>query len=176
MKLLHFKYVFVFAFAALLFTGCTEDETALDTEATRSSNTVRPYGLITPERMVELNSNWYKTRVPVIESKLGFEDNHSVRFPIEELENYLKYAKNEAKELGYELDGVRIYFAAYSTDEPGDKAGMSTVFIAPTGYETKHSESMFFSMRTQSIGGDIPGGSGLNYGQSGPPPPPAYPN
>ncbi|MGV6832140.1 MAG: hypothetical protein ACWA5P_11345 [bacterium] len=162
---LHWAVVLLFSLA--LFTGCTEDETNLETEATRSSDMVRPYGLISPDRMVELNQNWNTTRAQAIQGKLGIEDNQSVQFSLEELRNFLNYAEKEAQELGYEMDGVRIYFAAYSMSEPGDKAGLATAFFAPTGVSLNDTEG--------KKKGDIPGARGLNIGGQGNPPGADYP-
>lgn len=136
------------------------------------------YGLISPERMSELDANWSDTRVKPIETALGFADNRSVRFSLEDLQNYLNYAENEANTLGYKMKGVRVYFTACSSNEPNEKAGYAMVFFASIGTKAKSSEaSMFSFLLPQSEGGngDIPGGSGLNKGANGEPPSANYP-
>jgi len=68
------------------------------------------------------------------------------------MREYLKYAENESKELGY-----------------------TTMFMEPTGVENfSQGNSTLFNMLPPG-GGDIPGGSALNDGNMGNPPPSNYP-
>tara|TARA_R100000951_G_C2564388_1_gene156657 strand:- start:79 stop:345 length:267 start_codon:yes stop_codon:yes gene_type:complete len=84
---------------------------------------------------------------------------------------YLKYAENEFKELGYTMDGVRVYLGAYPTEA---EVGYTTMFMVPTGVENiSQGNSSLFNMLPPG-GGDIPGG-GLNGGGPGMPPPANYP-
>ncbi|MGC1631397.1 MAG: hypothetical protein WA749_04710, partial [Gelidibacter sp.] len=82
------------------------------------------------------------------------------------------YAEKEAEELGYTMDGVRIYLGAHP-DQNGE-AGYTTMFFIPTGRSHKAEASMLnFSM--QSGGRDIPGGGGMDMAGDGYPPSANYP-
>ncbi|MEM1003633.1 MAG: hypothetical protein AAGH46_13390, partial [Bacteroidota bacterium] len=87
-------------------------------------------GLITPEQAKKLNSN-YTARHSLISSHITKkEDNRSNWFSLENIEAYLQYAKQQAIDLGFELNGIRIYNGAYDNDN--GKPGLSTVFLIPT--------------------------------------------
>ncbi|WP_299116834.1 hypothetical protein [uncultured Winogradskyella sp.] len=94
-------------------------------------------------------------------------DNRSSWYSLEEIENFLSYAKEEAKKLGYEMDGIRIYCGAYPDD--GSGAGYSTSFIVPTSSNKEGEEGGYGQSH------DIQGASGLNKGSQGDPPNANYP-
>ncbi|GGG45084.1 hypothetical protein [Bizionia arctica] len=86
---------------------------------------------------------------------------------------FLNYAENESKELGYTMDGVRVYLGAFPTDK---EVGYTTMFLVPTGIENiSQGNSTIFNMLPLG-GGDVPGGSGLNEGSMGNPPSSNYPH
>jgi len=95
---------------------------------------------------------------------LEFKDSRSVRFTIKELENYIHYVKQEAKQK--ELDGelsLRIYFGAKQVkfEKQAKSILRSTLFFVPTHREiTRNPED-----KHKNIGGISP----LNYGSSGDP-------
>ncbi|OBX21771.1 hypothetical protein ES675_07245 [Bizionia algoritergicola] len=132
-----------------------------------------PFGIISSERAQELNNNWTASRASVIEAAIGKPDNRSVKFSLQDMRAYLDYAENQSQDLGYEMDGVRIYFAAYGENEANGKAGQATVFLVPTGNKNISEASMIPFTREE--GGDIPGGDGLNMGGLGNPPGGNYP-
>jgi len=156
--------------------SCTNDDSKIDENLSSSarSGIIEPKGLISPERAKELDANWTKIRVKPIQNAIGKLDNRSVKFSLEDMRNYLDYAENQTKELGYTMDGVRIYFGAYDEYETNGKAGQATVFLVPTGTRNL-SEANMFGFMVQGVGGDIPGGSGLNDGEVGDPPQANYP-
>lgn len=125
-----------------------------------------PKGLITPKEAKALNDA-YTLRCELVSKDITKRpDNRSSWYSLEEIENFLAYAKAQAKELGHEMDGVRIYCGAYP-EEKG-VAGYSTSFIVPTS-----------SSNGEEKGGggsnDIQGADGLNFGQNGTPPGGNYP-
>ncbi len=125
-----------------------------------------PKGLITPEQAKILNDA-YTPRCELVSKDITKRpDNRSVWYSLEEIENFLSYAKEQAKELGYEMDGIRIYCGAYP-EEKGE-AGYSTSFIIPTSSNEIGKES-----NGQSH--DIQQASGLNKGSQGDPPNANYP-
>jgi len=108
-------------------------------------------GFISPEQAKKLNDA-YTARCELISRDITKRpDNRSSWYSLEDIENFLTYAKAQAKELGYEMDGIRIYCGAY---EP--KNGRA-------GYSTSGKRH------------DLQGVNGLNLGQHGDPPGANYP-
>ncbi|CDF80133.1 conserved hypothetical protein [Formosa agariphila KMM 3901] len=136
-----------------------------------------PRGLITPEQAKALDQAYNPRHELISKTILKKPDNRSTWFALDELENYIAYAKKQASELGYTLDGVRIYEGAYPDDKEG--AGYTTMFLIPTGTpnDLKSTVVKTKSLRDggDSDGLDVPGGAGLNMGQGGSPPPANYP-
>src|SRR5690606_8514389 len=84
---------------------------------------------------------------------------------------YLKYAENKSKEMGYTMDGVRVYLGAYPTEA---EVGYTTMFMVPTRTASfAKAGSMLNLLPTDN--GDVPDGSPLNDGVFGNPPPSEYP-
>ncbi|MDN3492984.1 hypothetical protein [Winogradskyella bathintestinalis] len=135
----------------------------------------KPSGLITPEEIRTLDQA-YNERYKIINDSLfknsKAEDNRSSWYKLDEIENYLAYAKHQAKEKGYTLNGLRLYLGAYPDTNEGK--GLTTLFFVPTGYENK-SDGNFLSLAGDDDGDDIPGGGGLNIGGTGHPPSANYP-
>lgn len=167
-------YLCMYVCMLFISYSCTNDDQKQEDSQIAKRHVAVPQGLISPERAKELDANWTTTRANALEVTKGQVDNRSVKFSLEDLRNYLDYAENQAQTLGYEMDGVRIYFAAYGSNEPNGKANQATVFLVPTGREVISQASMFFMM-AEDGSGDIPGGDGLNLGGGGDPPSASYP-
>ena len=139
------------------------------------STITKPSGVISPKQAITLDQA-YDARYKLISDSIVTRDggdNRSVWFSLKDVRNYLDYAENQTKGLGYTMDGVRIYLAAYPSD-PKLGAGYTTVFMVPTGNEAlSEGNTMFFNLKR--VGGDIPGGDGLNSGDPGIPPSANYP-
>lgn len=153
---------------AMYFYCCNDAKTLTDQVPTK------PYGLITPEKAKSLDQA-YNERYKIINDSLfkdsKSEDNRSSWYKLEAIEQYLAYAKYEANNNGYTLDGLRLYLGAYP-DTNGEK-GLTTLFFIPTGSKTV-SEGSIFSL--QGGGGkDLIGSGGLNMGTQGQPPSVNYP-
>ena len=133
-----------------------------------------PKGLITPDQAKTLDQA-YNLRYNLISDSIVTRkggDNRSSWYGLDQVRNYLIYAEKESQDLGYTMDGVRIYLGAHP-DQNGE-AGYTTMFFIPTGKPNKSKASMFnFFMQTN--GGDIPGGRGLDFGNMGNPPNVNYP-
>ena len=125
-----------------------------------------PKGLITPEQAKELNDAFTKRCELISKEITKRPDNRSSWYSLEDLRTFLDSAEAQAKELGYEMDGVRIYCGAYPTVK--DEVGYSTSFIVPTS-SNKIGEDGDGSSH------DISNANGLNLGQSGYPPGANYP-
>ncbi|MFC4722046.1 hypothetical protein ACFO5O_06920 [Geojedonia litorea] len=136
---------------------------------------VKPIGVITPAQAKVLDANWTKTRKNAVDSAAGRPDNRSSWWSLEDIQNYLAYAENQAGSLGYEMDGIRVYLGVYPNSAAEGKADYTTMFVVPTGKKS-HSESSFslFSWSMQNGGDNIPGGDVLNDGDPGDPPGSGY--
>jgi len=124
-------------------------------------------GLISPVQAKEL-SDAFTSRCKLISKDIVKRpDNRSSWYSIKDLRAYLDYAEKQARELGHEMNGVRIYCGAYPT--VNGKVGYSTSFIVPTAeiIDGKDSEP--------KTSADVPRADGLNDGQNGWPPNASYP-
>lgn len=124
-------------------------------------------GLITPKEAKTLNDAFTERCELISKNITKRPDNRSSWYSLEDIKAYLKHAENQAKELGYELNGIRIYCGAYPTVD--GKAGYSTSFVAPTAIIPDGKDS------GNSDGSDIPDGDCLNKGSDGYPPNANYP-
>ncbi len=141
-------------------------------EVQAEAELVKPKGLISPSEAKILDKA-YNERYAIISDSLFKDtngDNRSSWFALEELTSYIDYAKNQAKDNGFQMDGLRVYLGAYPDTKEG--AGLTTMFFIPTGYKST-SKGSFFTLPQGS--GDLTGSDGLNFGSSGMPPGANYP-
>lgn len=122
----------------------------------------KPKGVISPEEAKQLNDAFTERCELISKDITKRPDNRSSWFSLDDIKAYLKYAENQAKENGHEMNGIRIYCGAYPTVK--GQAGYSTSFIVPTADTPNGKDG--------GNGGnsDIPGGDGLNKGSDGDPP------
>ena len=125
-----------------------------------------PKGIITPKEAKELNDAFTERCELITKNITKKPDNRLSWYSLEDIRAYLNYAENQAKELGYEMNGIRIYCGAYPTID--GKAGYSTSFIVPTARIIDGKDG-------GGGNGDIPDGDGLNKGSNGNPPDSDYP-
>jgi len=138
-------------------------------------------GLIKPQEAKELNQNFIKTRSKeldkIVERETGKpkeKDAISTWFSIDEIKEYIAFVESEGKLKNITVNGLRIYFGAYSKNEKkASKKALSTVFLVPT-------QPIAGSMQKDSLGGgdggsDIEDIDGLNTGGLGFPPSAEYP-
>lgn len=133
-----------------------------------------PKGLISPKEAMALDQA-YNIKHRIINDSLyrGSKeggDNRSSWWKIEDIQDYINYAENQAGELGYTMDGLRVYLGSHPNS--GGETGLTTMFFIPTGYQNTSQGSMFPSIQGSN---DIPGGFGLNMGNDGVPPGANYP-
>jgi hypothetical protein len=154
---------------AMYFYCCNEQE-----ELESGPPTVAVKGIISPAQAKVLDEA-YNIKYAVIndslfkDSKTG--DNRSSCWSIEDIQNYINHAENQAGELGYTLDGLRVYLGAYPSTK--EETGLTTLFFIPTGTKIKGQGGMIPSIQGGS--GDIKGADGLNMGSNGIPPSANYP-
>lgn len=139
--------------------------------------TPQPSGLITPAEIQTLTQAYndrYQTITDTYFKGVEGGDNRSSWYDIEDLENFIKIAKQEASDLGYTMNGVRLYLGAHPTVD--GIPGYTTMLLVPTGYENS-SEGNMINSGLQKGGGnnDIGGANGMNQGQNGIPPGINYP-
>lgn len=159
-KLAYFILGLGLGFLACKFLFQTESP-----KETEEVTIVKPKGVISPARAMTLDKN-FNERHEAMSNVIGKPDNRSSWYSFEDMENYLAYTKNQTDSLGYSIDGIRIYFAAY-----GDKE-YSTLFLVPTGTKKTAKGQNNFLPPTS---GDIPGAGVLNDGSDGHPPSANYP-
>ncbi|WP_296382857.1 hypothetical protein [Winogradskyella sp.] len=131
-------------------------------------------GIITPKEASILDTA-YNVKHRIINDSLYRKsadggDSRSSWWSLENIQNYINYAENQAGEQGYTMDGLRIYLGAYP-DIDGE-TGLTTMFFIPTGYKNTSEGSMFYIPQG---GGDLTGSDGLNLGGHGKPPSHNYP-
>ena len=125
-----------------------------------------PKGLITPKQAKTLNDA-YTSRCELVSRDITKRpDNRSTWYSLEDIRNFLDLAEAQAKDLGYEMDGVRIYCGAYETEN--GQVGYSTSFIVPTASNKTGEEG-------DGDSHDIQDANCLNFGQQGHPPSASYP-
>ncbi len=124
---------------ASLSLSCSNDEA----NQTNATGFYKPSGVITQDRAVELSATWASKNVTTFRKSAEKSEGTVtyLRWSLEDLRNYLDYAEHEAKEKGYNMTGVRVYFGAYP-----EKAGQNTLFFAPAGYKIESQASVLGSL------------------------------
>ena len=129
---------------------------------------VKPKNVITVEQAKVLNDNWTKHRQPAVDSaarEQGREqDDRSTYWDLQDIENYITYAKKTSDSSGYTMTGIRVYLGVYRENAEEDKKNLTTMFIVPTGYKSK-SQASSFNWNVQG-GNNLPV-SPLNKGAGG---------
>ncbi|MDO6761509.1 hypothetical protein Q4566_14955 [Tamlana sp. 2_MG-2023] len=128
-------------------------------ESVEETKIVKPNGLITIDEAKDLNNNWTKFRKGAVDSasaKQGRKkDTRSTSWDLEEVENYIAYAKNQADSLGYDMTGLRVYLGVYGKNQGQAKKNLSTMFMVPTGKKNQAKASTI-GLSLQNGGGTIP--------------------
>lgn len=135
---------------------------------------------ITSKEAIKLNKKFIDTRSTgldkIVERETGKpneKDAISSWFSLEELEKFIKDVKQEGADMGKTVNGLRVYFGAYSKNGNSEKDCLSTVFMVPT--EAKVGASQKDGIDGGDGGNDIEDLGGLNGGQTGIPPEAEYP-
>lgn len=118
----------------------------------------------------ELNQNFVKTRTKSIDIAIGKKDAISSWFSLEEIKNYISYVEEQAELKNLNVNGLRVYFGAYSNSIKNvSKKGLATVFFVPTQAKIKS------DIDGGDENSDIIDIDALNDGQVGDPPSAEYP-
>jgi len=137
--------------------------------------------LIKPAEAKELNQNFIKTRSKeldkIVERETGKpkeKDAISTWFSLDEIKEYIAFVEAEGKLKNITVNGLRIYFGAYSKNEnKASKKALSTVFLVPTQAKARSLESD--NLGSGGSNSDISDIDGMNQGQTGYPPSAEYP-
>ncbi|MBL0737820.1 hypothetical protein JI750_13025 [Flavobacterium sp. GN10] len=132
----------------------------------------KPSQLITKEFARQLNVNYNNKKASLSAKREQKEDANAIWYSLEELENYIHYIKTNGAKDGYNVDGIRFYFGVYPDDEAhGEKAGLTTLFLVPTGKKAKSNTEQVQSFALmQEMSSDIQSLEPMNYGNIGRPP------
>ena len=131
----------------------------------------KPSQLITKEFARQLNVNYNNKKASLRAQKDEKEDANAIWYSLEELENYIHYIKTNGAKDGYNVDGIRFYFGVYPNDEKhGEKAGLTTLFLVPTGKKAADSAKVQSFAMMQEASSDIQSIEPMNYGNIGRPP------
>ena len=122
-----------------------------------------------------LSKNWEQRNPTEVDSTIEVEGSkkkiRSVYWTLEDINDYLTYAKAKSDTLGYTMTGVRVYLGNYGNVKDPVKKNRNTMFIVPTGpKKTSKASSLNIFLPPQDP--DIPGPP-LNEGTGGPN---GYPN
>ncbi|WP_432411067.1 hypothetical protein [Rasiella sp. SM2506] len=88
----------------------------------------RPKNCIPVSEAKTLQERWMDTRATDIEAVRGSKDASDFTFSLSDLEEFVKYVRDESTKQNVQDPGIRVYFAAYN-DAKSTKA---TIFLAPT--------------------------------------------
>ena len=113
------------------FVGCQKDEDTVNANLEETS-VGRPWNMISYKGMIERLEYYDKTRKPVLENALGFEDTRINYYSIETIENYIKYVKQLSKEKGIELTGINFVSGAYPKEASYGTPGYQHFIFMPT--------------------------------------------
>lgn len=136
---------------------------------TMAEEIVKPKGVISVAKAKELNNNWTQFRKAAVDSASSREgrpvDNRYTSWSIKDIRDYLNYADQEAGNMGYTLDSVRVYLGVYGKKASREKANLTTMFIAPIGSKKVSKASFLPSSMALSL--QTPAIPPLNDGQGG---------
>ena len=117
------------AFATYYFCPRTVSEV-------KEAKIIKPSGVISIAEAKALNNNWTEFRQAAVDSaakKQGRnKDNRWASWSLDDIENYITYAKNQSDSLGLSMTGLRVYLGVYGKNKGQSKKNLTTMFIVPT--------------------------------------------
>lgn len=138
----------------------------------------KPNGVIPSSEASILNKQWTDKRKAANDKAAGKPDNRSSWWSVQDIQDYIDYAQNQAGQLGYTMDGIRVYLGVYPGSAPNGKADYTTMFLAPTGKKKKATTNSLIHMEndTENSGPSptIEGADVLNDSPTGHPPGSGY--
>jgi len=138
----------------------------LETTETVEAKIIKPKGVISVEKAIELNDNWTKYRKPAVDSAASRQgrkiDKRSTGWAVEDVRNYLDWAEVEANNQGYSMDSLYVYLGVYGEKTSENKRNYTTMFMAPKGQKLTSEASSFSLISLQ-----VPNVEPLNEGNGG---------
>ena len=120
---------------------------------------IKPKGVITQAQAKVLNNDWTKYRKAAVDSAASKQgrpvDNRSTWWSLDDVENYITYAKNQSDSLGYSMTGIRVYLGVYSKNAGQSKKDLTTMFVVPTGKKS-HATASSLSLFLPPVNVDLP--------------------
>ena len=133
------------------------------------TDNVIPKDTITVAQAKILSKNWEQNNPIEVDSTLEVEGSkkkiRSVWWSLDEVNEYLAYAKAKSDSLGYTMTGVRVYLGNYGKNPNSVKKNRNTMFIVPTGNKNK-SKASSLNLFLPPTDDDIPAPP-LNQGGGG---------
>ncbi|SFZ94275.1 hypothetical protein SAMN05428642_10440 [Flaviramulus basaltis] len=128
-----------------------------------------PKDTITVVEATKLSDNWAKYNKTDIDSLIDVEGprkkTRSVLWSLDEVNEYLVYAKAQSDSLGYTMSGVRVYLGNYGKNATPPRKNRNTMFIVPTGNKkTSKASSVNLFLQTPPYNIPVPP---LNRGTGG---------
>lgn len=125
------KFLVVAMLATTIFTSCNQDKLE-DAPLNKETKVSRPYNMLMYKDIVAMLEHYDKTRKPLLENGLGFEDTRMNYYSIETIENYLVYVKTLAKEKNIKITGINFISAAYPYKTKHGTPNYQTNMFMPT--------------------------------------------
>lgn len=117
--------------STLAFTACQKEEKEiLENQPTTSIE--RPWNMLTYKEMIQRLEYYDKTRKPVLEQALGFEDTRVNYYSLETIENYIKYVKQLSEKKGIEFTGINFVSGAYPKEANYGTPNYQHILLMPT--------------------------------------------
>ncbi len=117
--------------AALTMVSCSQDRIE-EPSQDETAEVSRPYNALNYLELVPMLEHYDKTRKPVLEEALGFEDTRMNYFSIETIENYIKYVKTLSREKGIKFTGINFVSAAYPENTGHGVPNYQNLLLMPT--------------------------------------------
>ncbi|WP_093674164.1 hypothetical protein [Tenacibaculum sp. MAR_2009_124] len=125
------KLMLAFMAIALTMVSCSQDRIE-EPSQDETANVSRPYNALNYLELVPMLEHYDKTRKPVLEKALGFEDTRMNYYSIETLENYIKYVKTLSREKGIKFTGINFVSAAYPENTDHGVPNYQNLLFMPT--------------------------------------------
>ncbi|CAM1365168.1 hypothetical protein [Tenacibaculum xiamenense] len=125
------KLMLVFMAIALTMVSCSQDRIE-EPSQNETAEVSRPYNALNYLELVPMLEHYDKTRKPVLEEALGYEDTRMNYYSIETIENYLKYVKTLSREKGIKFTGINFVSAAYPENTGHGVPNYQNLLLMPT--------------------------------------------
>lgn len=155
MKKLSYILIGILIGAVLTYFYCPRQDAGSGQEVTA----IVPKDTISVAKAKQFSKNWERHNPIEIDSIIEIEGSRkqmrSVWWSLDDINDYLIFAKTESDELGYNMTGLRIYLGNYGNTPDPIKKNRNTMFIVPTG-SIKTSKASSININLRGDDDDIP--------------------